>query len=57
MGDFCNWATAACAAYGWKEDEFMLVYTENVNPTWILLSHLNSLQLLFQCLTITLNQG
>jgi len=35
MGDFCKWATAAGAAYGWKEDEFMLAYTENVEQSYL----------------------
>jgi len=39
MGDFCKWATAAGAAYGWKEDEFMLAYTENLEQ-----SHLDSIE-------------
>ena len=38
MGDFCKWATAAGAAYGWMKDEFMLAYTENVEQ-----SHLDSI--------------
>jgi hypothetical protein len=35
MGDFCKWATAAGPAYGWKKDEFMLVYNENVEQSYL----------------------
>ena len=39
MGDFSKWVTAARQAYGWKEDEFMLAYTENLEQ-----SHLDSIE-------------
>jgi hypothetical protein len=39
MGDFSKWVTAASQAYGWKEDEFMLAYTENLEQ-----SHLDSIE-------------
>ena len=39
MGDFSKWVTAARQAYGWKEDEFMLAYTENFEQ-----SHLDSIE-------------
>ena len=35
MGDFCKWATAAGPAYGWMKDVFMLVYTENVEQSYL----------------------
>ena len=35
MGDFCKWATAAGSAYGWTADEFMLVYKENIEQSYL----------------------
>jgi len=35
MGDFCKWATAAGPAYDWAQDQFMTVYKENVERSFL----------------------